>query len=700
MNKRSIVRFLRAAAFAAAGFLVPSAVFADGFIIPHPPRPGDIVPPLSVKSHRVQVEIVNQVAKTSVDQVFLNHFERDIEGTYIFPLPEGAALSEFAMWIGDQKVEGEILDAVRARAVYEDIVRRLKDPAILEYMGRNMFRARVFPIPARGEKRIRLSYTEVLKADRSFVRYRYPLDTERLSRDPILAVSLSASVTSPVPVASVYSPSHKISVRRASETRFTAGFEESGVRPDKDFVLVYGISPDDVGLSFINWPGDGEGYFMLLASPRASAPKEQVIGKNLILVLDSSGSMSGPKIEQTRQAARYIVNHLGPDDLFSIIDFDDGVSVLSPKLEPASVTFRAAGLKFIEGIQDAGGTNIRDALVRALGMMSGGDRPNYVLFMTDGLPTVGVTEAAEIARDVESSNAARARIFAFGVGHDVNTDLLDRISTQNRGTSVYVAPDEDLELALSSFYEKISSPLLADLKLEIRGVKTRDLYPRTLPDLFRGSQLVLVGKYTGAGPATLVLKGTVGKESRRFVLENQSLGRDPLYSFLPRLWATRRIGYLLEEIRLHGAAPELIDEVKRLALAFGIVTPYTSFLVTEPERRILPMTAPEAQQAWATGAASGKGAVQVAKSSQAMKFEDRPVQTESQVIRYREDKTFYLRDGFWIDSLYVDGGPVREVKYDSDAYYRLISEKPGLAKYLSVAAKLVVCYEGTSYKIF
>jgi Ca-activated chloride channel family protein len=182
------------------GFLTAD-LHADGFIIPKP-HPGEKIPPLSVKYHRVSVEIVNQIAKTSIDQVFINNHPRDIEGIYIFPLPEEATISEFAMYIGDKKVEGEILDRDQARRIYEDIVRRMKDPALLEYVGRNMFRARVYPIPARGEKRIRLSYTEILKAEKNLVRYVYPLNTERFSLHPLQEVTVSVKISSNVPISS------------------------------------------------------------------------------------------------------------------------------------------------------------------------------------------------------------------------------------------------------------------------------------------------------------------------------------------------------------------------------------------------------------------------------------------------------------------------------------------------------------------
>jgi Ca-activated chloride channel family protein len=681
------------------GLIAAGELRADGFIIPHPPRPGDAVPPLTVKYHHVTVEIANQVAKTSVDQVFLNNFARDIEGTYIFPLPEGASISEFAMWIGGQKVSGEILDAAQARRVYEDIVRRMKDPALLEYIGRNMFRARVFPIPAKGEKRIQISYTEVLRSEKNLVRYRYPLSTEQFSYEPIKDVSIAVKISSPVPISNVYSPTHKISVRKEAEGLATAGFEEANTKPDKDFILYYSLSPDDVGLSLINWSGPDGDYFMLLAAPRFAAAKEKVLNKNLIFVLDSSGSMSGTKIQQTKEAARFVINHLEENDRFAIIDFDDAVSLFAPELLPAQSANRAKALKFIDEVQDSGGTNINDALLQALKLVRPGDRPNYILFLTDGQPTVGATETGAILRNIGGANEARARIFVFGVGNDVNTELLDQISTQNRGTSVYVGANENLEVALSNYYEKISAPLLSDLVLSSSGIEFRDIYPRTLPDLFKGSQLVLVGRTSGTGPATVVLKGKVGKDVKRFVLEGQRLAKDESYNFLPRLWATRRIGYLLEEIRLHGTSTELVDEVKKLGLKYGIVTPYTSYLVTEKERMFIAAAAPEAQDALQNRQVSGAGAVKMAAATQALKSEDLASQAASKLIRYKEDKTFFLKDGLWVDSTFKEGGPTKEINLHSDEYFRLLVDKPGLAKYLAVGTKLIVCYEGVNYKI-
>lgn len=676
-----------------------SPLAADGIIIPRP-RPGEHVAPLTVKYHRVSVEIRDQVARTSIDQVFVNNHDRDIEGTFIFPLPEKAAISEFALYVGEKKVEGEILDSREARRLYEDIVRRLKDPGLLEYIGRNTFRARVYPIPARGEKRVQLTYGEILKEERGLIRYLYPLNTERFSFQPIEEVAISVGISSKTPITNVYSPSHRVSVRKGSETEARLGFEEKNVKPDKDFVVYYSVSSADIGLSILNYSDGEASYFMLLAAPPYSEAKQKVLNKNLIFVLDSSGSMKGKKIQQAREAVRFIIDHLDERDHFSIIDFDDGVSLFAEEIVAADAKNREKAHQFIEPIEDSGGTNINEALLRALRMMPAGERPNYVLFLTDGLPTVGITETAEILKNVSQANTAKARLVVFGVGDDVNTELLDKLTLENRGASVYVSETEDLEIAVSSTYEKISSPLLSDLRLAFSGIEAYQSYPQTLPDLFKGSQLIVLGKYRGSGPASVVLRGKVGKADKTFSLENQKLVQDESYSFLARLWAARRVGYLLEQIRLHGEEKELADEVRSLGLKYGIVTPYTSFLVTEKERLSIAAAAPEAQDALAAGKVTGAGAVKLARATQTFKEVEQAPGVISEQIRYKNDKTFYLKDGFWVDSDYVEGSPVIEVSFNSADYFRLISDRPGLAKYLSVAQNVVVNFEGKNFKIF
>lgn len=678
--------------------LFGTELFADGFIIPVP-KPGEEIPALSVKYHKVKVEILNQVAKTSIDQVFINNYSKDIEGIFIFPLPEKAAISEFAMYIGEKRIEGEILDREEARRIYQDIVRKLKDPALLEYVGRNMFKARVYPIPARGEKRIMISYAEILKAEGNLIRYIYPLNTERFSLHPIQEVVLSARIESRVPLSNIYSPSHKIAVKKEEEGKARVSFEGKNIKPDKDFVLYYSLSPDDIGISFMNFSAAEDNYFMILAAPRYVSQKEQILNKNLVFVLDSSGSMSGKKISQAKEAVRFIIHHLDEKDRFSIVDFDDGVEMFASQMVVAGPENKQKALDFVKEIEDSGGTNINEALLRALQMVEPGERPHYILFLTDGLPTVGITDTVEILKNITEANKVRSRLFVFGVGYDVNTELLDSLAIENRGTALYVSEDENLEMAVSNYYEKISSPLFSDLKVAFKGLEVRDVYPRILPDLFKGSQLILIGKYRGDGSVEVILSGKVRKKKKRFILKDQGLIEDKTLDFLPRLWATRRIGYLLQEIRLHGEKEELVEEVKKLGLKFGIVTPYTSFLVTEEERQALEAASPDAMAALSSRTVTGAGAVKAARVSQKLKAGERAAEVISKRIRYKKDKTFYLKDDYWIDSDYKEESSVKEIRFNSEAYFRLLIDEPGLAPYLSLGRKIIVSYKGVNYKI-
>ncbi len=673
-------------------------VYADGFIIPLPRR-GELIPPLSVKYHRVQVNLLDQVAKTTIDQVFINHYPRDIEGEYIFPLPKDASISEFSMYIGDKKIKGEILDRDQARRIYEDIVRRMKDPALLEYVGQNLFRARVYPIPANGEKRIKISYTEILKSEARLIRYLYPLNTEKFSARPLEDVSVSVNIRTQIPISNVYSPSHKVSIKKLEKNHVRAGFEGKNIKPEKDFILYYSLSEDDIGLSFMNWSDGEDNYFLFLAAPAFVSSKAKVMNKNIMFVLDSSGSMSGKKIVQAKEAARFVINHLDPGDMFSLIDFDDGVDFFSQKMVAASQANIEKALHFVENIEDSGGTNINEALSDGLGMFTESERPSYILFLTDGLPTVGVTDTTAILKNISRANDNKSRIFVFGIGYDVNTELLDRISSDNRGTSVYVSENDNLEVAISQYYEKMSSPLLSDITVNFSGIETKDVYPKVLPDLFKGSQLLMIGRYKGEGPVSVEVTGRVEKKTKHFELKNFMLTKDISFNFLPRLWATRRIGYLLEEIRLQSTQTELIEEVKRLGIKFGIITPYTSFLVTEKESRLMDAAAPEAQEALAARKTTGVGAFRIAKATQALKAREQAVHVESQMIRYKSDKTFYLKDEVWVDSLYIEGKPVKKISFGSEEYFKLLSEMPDISKYLSVAGNILIVFEGKNFRI-
>jgi Ca-activated chloride channel family protein len=565
---------------------------------PHPPPPFVPPPPrvfafapLEVVHHRVEVQIRDQVAVTSVDQGFYNPNDRPLEGTYIFPVPKGAQLDRFSMEVAGRQVQAELLPADKARRLYEDIVRQHRDPALLEYVGRDLFKVRIFPIEPRSRKPVKLRYTQLLRADAGLVSYVYPLNTGKFSAAPVKSVSLKVDLETRRPLKSLYSPSHPVEITRSGDRHASVGFEARDVKPDTDFQLQYATATDEISLNLMTWRVPGEdGYFLLLAAPGFEADARQIVRKDVVFVLDTSGSMAGRKLEQAKNALRFCVENLHDGDRFEIVRFATEAEPLFNGVVEATRARRDRALEFIRDLKPIGGTAIHDALQRAVGLLpAASDRPRLVIFLTDGLPTVGETHVDRIV-DATARQAREAggqtRIFCFGIGHDVNTHLLDRITEATHAASEYVLPEEDLEVKLSRFFAKVRDPVLAGVNLAFpEAVRATKTYPSPLPDLFRGEQLVLVGRYAGGGDGRLALEGTVNGARRRFEFDAQFAAEARAHEFIPRLWATRRIGHLLDEIRLRGETAELKDEIVELARKYGIVTPYTAFLILEDEER-------------------------------------------------------------------------------------------------------------------
>ncbi|MFM9058506.1 MAG: VIT and vWA domain-containing protein [Planctomycetaceae bacterium] len=740
--------------------LAPAAALADGLIVIDrlPPgwRPPPHVPhafaPLEVRRHHVTVTIKGQVATTEVDQAFFNPNDVRLEGTYLFPVPRGAKIDSFAMDIDGKLTEAELLDAAKARSIYEDIVRRMKDPALLEYAGQDLFKVRIFPIEPRREKRVKLTYTQLLTADGGLVEYRYPLNTEKFSAKPIEAVSVTVRIETDEPLATIHSPSHAVEVKRDGDRRATVGFEAKDVRPDTDFQLVYGVEPaDSVGLGLLvhRAAGEDEGTFALFAAPSAAAVAAAPQPKDVVFVFDTSGSMAdGDKIGQARRALEFCLRNLDPRDRFGVVRFATEAEPFATDLSPADEASREKAIAFVKGFKPIGGTAIADALAAGLKLATSApaaDRPCFVVFLTDGLPTVGTTEVEKLVAGVTDAIGKRTvRVFCLGVGTDVNTHLLDRIVQATRAAGQYVLPGEDLELKLSSFYGKIASPVLTNLELAAEGdVRLSKLHPAPLPDLFKGEQLVVLGRFTGTGRATLTLTGMVGGEKRRFTIARTFPERDDAREFLPRLWAVRRVGFLLDQIRLHGESQELRDEAAALARRWGIVTPYTSWLILEDEGRRNVATRDRTLQEFAADGraraeagriyasaqdeASGAGAVGDAQAYDVLSKADRlsapaaanastwrgqagrkagdaaavEQAVERQQARTVSGRTFYNNAGQWIDARVQDRPDARRerVPFGSDAYFALLDRDPAAARWLSQGRNVVVLVGDTVYEV-
>jgi Ca-activated chloride channel family protein len=702
---------------------IPHPALADGIIIPPPPicDPGPCPPPpmppmrqLVVRYHHVQVTIEDQVAVTHVDQVFYNPNDWAIEGTYMFPLPQGAVVTSFTLWVDGEPVEGKVLDATQARQAYEEIVRSLRDPALLEYAGTGAVQAKIFPISPGGERRVELEYTQALTADNGLVTYTYPLNTEKFSAQPLESVSVTVDIKTSMPIRAVYSPTHDVAVSRDGDFRATVGYEASQVTPDSDFSVLYSTGENEAFhlLSYRNLfdPTDPDGYFLLLLAAKPEASQE-TLAKDVILVLDRSGSMEGAKFEQAQAALEYILKHLNPEDRFNIIVFGTALEEYASQLRPASET--SAAQDWVSRQSARGSTNINHALLTAASYADP-ERPTYVIFLTDGLPTVGEVDSAKILANFKEAAPENLRLFAFGVGYDVDTYLLDSLAQEHHGTTTYVLPDQRLDETISAFYEKVSTPVLTDLKLDFGSLEVYDLFPEPLPDLFRGSQIIVAGRYRKGGDFDVTLTGEVNGEQQSFHFPQQSFtvdsrgGSGPLAA-IPRLWATRKIGYLLNQIRLIGPDKETIDQIVRLSIRFGIVTPYTSYLVTEDKALGAEARQRIVQEQYsqllnqAPAPASGQEAVRKSADEASMAgAESIQVQPAEAAGRVKAvgPRTFLFTEDKWVDTGF-DPQSMQPVKvaFLSDDYFRLLEVYPDLAAAFALGPKVIALADGVAYEV-
>jgi Ca-activated chloride channel family protein len=564
------------------GLNVPAS--GQGILIDR--RPGvPITRAYEIREVRIDSRIRDQVAEVQVSQTFYNPGSAVLESEYVFPLPEEAAIQNFVLLVDGKELPGRLLAKEEARRIYEEIVRTKRDPALLEYMGRGMFRTSIFPIPPGAERKVTLRYTHLLKRDRDVIDFTYPLSTQRVTSKPIQRLEIVSRIESREPIKSVYSPTHGAVVERSGDNEARVRLAERDVVPTSDFRVIYTLARGAIGATlFSHRDSEGEdGYFLLLASPEVRVPDQQPKPKTVICVLDRSGSMSGKKIEQARGALRFVLENLREGDTFNIVVYDDRVESFKPELQRYTPEARTEAIRYVENIQAGGSTNIDEALRSALGMLRDDSRPSYVLFLTDGLPTAGETRELAIAENAKKANGFKARVVVFGVGFDVNARLLDRISGGNGGTSEYVTPDQDIEAAMSRVASRLTSPALAEITVSLAGVDVNRTYPRDLPDLFEGGQLVWVGRYRQSGPTTVEIRGKVGGELRTLTVpvELARAGEGRSYEFVERLWAVRRVGYLIDQIDLNGQNKELTDELVQLSTKYGILTPYTSFLADE-----------------------------------------------------------------------------------------------------------------------
>lgn len=717
----------------------------QGVVVPiicdiRPCRPRPIPQPLPnalpVKSIKIDTKINGQVAITHLEQIFRNDTQFTLEGTYFFPIPENASIIEFAIWENGKKLVGEVRSREEARRFYDEIVRKQKDPGLLEYAGKDLFQASIFPIPPHSDKILEMTYSQVLKADSGVVSYRYPLGTGHnlwrqqqqeargngRPQQKFGTISGKVEIVGKDALRNIYSPSHNVDVKQKNDRTASISFETT--ENDNDFQLFYGLSNDDFGVSLLTYREPGkDGYFLLMVSPRDDVAERELISKDIVFVLDTSGSMSeAGKMEKARAALQFGVRTLRSGDRFNIVSFSGEERLMERGLIAADAKGKQRAEEFIDKLQSNGGTNINDSLLASLKQFDKSERPKMLVFMTDGLPTVGETKIERITANVAKAKSVDVRIFPFGFGYDVNTALLDKLGTENGGISDYVQPKEDLEVKVSSFFAKVSSPVLSDLELDLGSVETDAVYPRKIGDLFKGMQAVVVGRYKNDSDLrnlTIQLKGKSGRELKTFTYNDLDFPeRSEDNDFLPRLWASRRVGWLVEEIRNNGETKEVRDEIVDLGTRYGIVTPYTSYLATdgtfqEARRdaggRI--QLAPAAKEKM--DARSGAGAVQMSVQQNSMKDNrslsaDRKARAEDQVVlrnsesnRFVANKNFYRQANAWVDSDFRADArlPETNLKFGSNEYFDLVKREKGIERYLALGEEVTFVWRNRVYRI-
>jgi Ca-activated chloride channel homolog len=669
----------------------------------------------------VHADIHNQVATVNVSQTIRNVSGREVEVELLFPLPAAGAIQNFILMVDGKEVPGALLNRDEARSIYEGIVRRKQDPALMEYAGYGLYRTSVFPVPAGRTRTISLKYTILCSQKGGNIQFIYPFGTQKFSNDRIGKIQFTAAITSDKELRNIFSPSHKIHLDRTVPKKVMVSWTELNSMPMQDFKLYFTPSSQEVSVSLMSYmaPQESAGSFLMLINPDIKVKADQRTPKDVMIVIDKSGSMSGQKMEQAKNAAAFIINNLNSEDRFNMVVYESSVNLFQNKMIPYSPDAIRDALAYVKTISASGGTNINEALTRALSFTSAGARPQYILFLTDGMPTVGETNEGRIASNALAANKHKTRIYSFGVGYDVNARLLDRISADHGGSVTYVKPGENLEVAVSEFYKSIQTPVLTDITLEIVSAMVSDVYPVRIPDFFEGSQIEIAGRYARPGKTKVILKGKSNGEEKRFEYEVVLSGKgdNPEYAHIESIWATRKIGFLIDQIDLHGQNPELVGSLTELSRKYGIITPYTSFLAREDVNMYdtqitIQQTSQQLQQLQEV---SGARAVNQRENKSVMKSNSKSVaagvaqyEDVSGQVQHVENvknvggRAFYYKGDSWVDGTLSEKEltAAKEVRQFTDEWFELSRQNSQeMNQLMTFDKQVVVRLNGLVYKI-
>jgi len=698
--------------------------------------------PVSVTSFEADVDILEGVAVTKLLIKMQNSSRRSEEAVLLLPAPADAAIRSFDFNGAAAEPKVELLPVVEAKKTYSSMVAKLRDPALLEFAGCSLIRTSVFPVPAHGEQVITITYEQILKLNGGALEYILPR-TQRLA-DSTIPFLLKARIKSASPISSAYSPTHPIRTERINSREIRISLESKGSPEPGSFLLE--ILPDsgDMSAALLAYPSPSEkgGYFLLFAGlPGDSKLKsEKVVKREVTLVLDRSGYMKGDKIKQAKAALLQVLQSLEYGETFNILIYNDVVERFSSRSVVKDPKTESDARAYISAIEAQGGTNLHDAVVAALTPNPRQKMLPVVILISDGLPTVGVTLERDIRSASKAANKHGRRIFTFGVGSDVNVPLLDYISIGSRGSMTCVLPAENVEAKVSTMFAKLNGPIFISpsmINIDPEGnITTRaviDVLPRTLPDLYKGDRMVVMGRYYGDDPLRFKLSGEYLGDQRSFEFSFNLSKASVKNAFVPRLWASRLIALHIDELRQSGAGnpavaglsnsrsaissslvgvssssssnltrgdvpvdpktKELVDEIVRLSIEFGILTEYTSFLAVEgtdlSENDKLVHDANSNINEWAVGKRSGSHAISMQNNYSNQRaqtvlngrndFYDEEMNViEFATVQQVADLAFFKRGSRWIDSRVVDRKgeikPDEEVDFGSVRFYEIFQK--------------------------
>ena len=568
---------------------------AAGLLVPR-----DGSPAVEVESQRVSVDVDDGLARTTVRQTFVNPGDRSFEAVYVFPVPVGATLVDCAMEVGGERLEGLVVERQRARRVYDSIVNRNRDPALVEQIGRSKFRLSVFPVLPKQPTVVELTWIEHVPLESGRYRYVYPLSLAGRATETQRDLTVSITLRTSAALTAATSPTPGMDVVRRGPHEVRASLERIGEPLDQDVVLEVAAAAEQADLRVRTFRDKrGRTYFAAVVTPPTPLAAQR-IPRDVTVLVDSSGSMAGTKLAQALDAARRVVASARPDDRVNVVSFSSDLDSFAPSPVAMTDENRARLNAWIDSVVSGGGTALGDAIAHVARQPSRKGRATSILVLTDGAPTIGLTDDAQILASIQGEGPATARIHTFGIGHDVRPALLEGLARVSGGTAEMLRPNADTAAHVERLVRRTAFPVMTGLELSVDGGAVRDVLPRGPVDLYLGEQTVLTGRINGTGASTVVVRGSVaGRDvvlSQRVELPTEPAGRVAVRD----LWAKRKIAFLESAHRLrrgladdayyealdrgaYSTTDEIVAEIIDTSIDCSVQSAYASFLVLLPE---------------------------------------------------------------------------------------------------------------------